>query len=170
QRKMLLELLLRDVEALDEITGRNLCLRVVAALVEEVGEQRLQNREAFRRDRGRGALDRLFVVPVRLGGEAPRLLLVPLADEPQRARKLTAKLLGLARNRAPVLAQHPRTEECQARVLGHEDSVLDPAAAAVGALHPPRGVAADFDPGFADRIADLPGRAAAVLVDVELRR
>src|SRR5207248_2112957 len=42
QREVLLELLGRDVEALDEIGGRDLRLGLVAALVEQVGEQCLR--------------------------------------------------------------------------------------------------------------------------------
>src|SRR5206468_56581 len=87
-----------------------------------------------------------------------------------RPGDLAAQVLGLARDRASVLTQNPRGEERQARVLGHEDAVLDLATAAVRALHPPGRVAADLDPRLADRIADLPGRPPAVLVDLELGR
>ena len=43
------------------------------------------------------------------------------------------------------------------------------AASSERALDPPGGVGRDRDPRLADDVADLPGRAAAVLVDVELR-
>src|SRR5207342_638972 len=79
-------------------------------------------------------------------------------------------LVRSLRRRAPVLAQEPRGEQRQARVLGDEDSGLDAAAVAVRPLHPPGGVASDLNARLADEIADLPGRAPAVAVDVELRR
>src|SRR5581483_6596934 len=49
-------------------------------------------------------------------------------------------------------------------------AVLDAAAVAVGALHPPGRIATALDSRLADRVADLPGRPAAVMVDVELGR
>src|SRR5204862_5659367 len=57
------------------------------------------------------------------------------------------------------------------RVLGHEHAaVLEAAGRSVRALHPPGGVAANLDPGLADEVADLPGRPAAELLDVEVGR
>src|ERR1051325_10461155 len=170
QREVLLELLLRDVEPLDEVGRRDLGVDVVAALVQEVGEQCLQHREPLRVHRGRRPLHLFLVVPVGLGSQARRLLLVLLADELERSRELAAQLLGLAGNRPPVVPQHPRREQPQARILGHEDAVLDTPAASVGALHPPGGVAADLDARLADGVADLPRGPAAILVDVQLGR
>ena len=67
-----------------------------------------------------------------------------------------------------VLTQDPPGELVEDRVLGHEHVALEPAGFAVHALDPPRGVVADLDPRLADDVADLPGRPAEVLVDVEL--
>src|SRR5919201_1909453 len=97
-----------------------------------------------------------------------RPALVPLADRPQGPGHLAAQLLRRLRHRAAVLPQHPRREQRKAGVLGREDPVVD--LRPEGALDPPRGVARDLDPCLADRLADLPRRAPAVAVDVELRR
>ena len=56
------------------------------------------------------------------------------------------------------------------RVLGHEGAVLHAAVLSVCPLDPPGGVVAHLDPGLAGQIADLPGRAVAERLDVELRR
>src|SRR5205085_10671884 len=74
------------------------------------------------------------------------------------------------RHRAPLLSQHPRGEELEARVLGDEDAVLEAPAAPVRALDPPGGVRRDRDPRLADDVADLPRRSADVARDLEVRR
>ena len=78
--------------------------------------------------------------------------------------------MGLERHGAPVLAQHPRRELGDRRVLRDEDVVLDAAGAPIGAPHPPGCVSAHLDPRFADEVADLPLRPASELADVEVRR
>ena len=61
QREVLLERLERDVETLDQLLRRELGLRVLAAAVEQVGEQRLQDGEALGMT-GRGRpLDRVLL-------------------------------------------------------------------------------------------------------------
>src|SRR4029450_9478567 len=74
------------------------------------------------------------------------------------------------RNRAPVLAQDPGGELPEVGVVRDEDVVLDLPEAPVEAVDPPRCVAADLNPGLPLRLADLPGRALAVLVRVEAFR
>src|SRR4029078_4002745 len=81
---------------------------------------------------------------------------------------LAPQLVGRLRHRAAVLAQDPRGEQPQARIVGYEDTVLD--LRAEGALHPPGGVAGDLDARLAGRVADLPRRPTPVAVDVELGR
>ena len=166
---MLLERLEGDVEAVDQLLGRELGLRVLAAAVEQVGQQCLEDGEALGMD-GRGRpLDRVLLgLRAALGGECVRCALVPLAHELQCPRDLFPQLVGRLRHRAAVLAQDPRGEQRQARVLGHEDAALD--LRAEGALDPPGRVAGDFDPRLPGGVADLPRRAAAVAVDVELGR
>ena len=82
-----------------------------------------------------------------------------------------AQLRRLERDRAAVLAEDPAREQRRRRVLGDEDVVLDAVAlAAEGALHPPRGVGRDLDARVPDDVAELPFRAAPVVLDVELGR
>ena len=57
QRQVLLELLVRDREPLDELVRRDRRLAAFAARREQVGEQRLQDAEALRRHRAGEALD-----------------------------------------------------------------------------------------------------------------
>src|SRR3954466_1754825 len=54
QLQVLLELLLGNVEAVDDLAGRNDCVMSLATGGEEVSEQRLQNREALRYHRPGG--------------------------------------------------------------------------------------------------------------------
>ena len=82
-----------------------------------------------------------------------------------------AKLRGLERDRAAVLAKDPAREQQRGRVLGDEDVVLDLVSlAAEGALHPPRRVGRNLDAGVPDDVAELPFGAATVVLDVELGR
>src|SRR5205823_10711352 len=131
-------------------------------------EQCLEDGETFRRYRAGGALDRRFAVSDRLGGELRQRALVALAYSAQALRDLPAERRWGLRNRAAVLAQDPRGELRKARVPRDEDTVLDLAAVAVGALDPLGRVAGDLDLRLADERADLPGGAAAILVDLEL--
>ena len=149
--------------------GNSACA-VLPAAGEQVREQRLEHREALGVDRRRRAVDLLLDEAGGRGREPLRLALVALADEPKAPRDLAPQLFGGLRHRSSVLAQHPGGQERQARVVGHEDAVLDATAVAVRPLDPPRGVAADLDSRLADRLADLPGRTSAVAVDVEIGR
>ena len=89
---------------------------------------------------------------------------------PQRLRHVSFQLGRLERHRAAVLAQHPGRELGDGGVVGDENAVLEPSRLAVGAPHPPGGVATHVDPRGADDVADLPGRPAAIELDVEVRR
>ena len=93
-----------------------------------------------------------------------------LADLAKRRADDAAKLVRLDRPRAAVLAQDPRREQGQRRVRRDEDVVLEPSVVAELALHPPRGVWRHLDPRFAGRVADLPVRPSAMVVDLELGR
>ena len=111
----------------------------VAAAGEQVGEQRLEDAEALRRDRARRAARSASRPPARLsaatsGGSA----VVALADELERARDLAAQLGRLERHGAPVLAQDPRGERPRFEYVGDEDAVLDPAVRAVERARPTR--------------------------------
>src|SRR5581483_5211443 len=155
-----------------ELSDGDVGVGVVAARGEEVGEEGLEDREPLGRDRARRTLGR------RLGGRRRcelawrlrRRALVPVAHATERGRDLAPQLVRLERDRAAVLLQHPRREPRQRRVLGDEDAVLEAAGGAVGALHPPGGLAGNLDARLADDGADLPRRTAAVGLDVELRR
>src|SRR5205823_11572304 len=85
-----------------------------------------------------------------------------------RARNLAAELFRLERDGAAVLPQNPRRELGEGGEIGDEHAVFETAGVAVGALYPPRGVAAHLDACLADRLADLPGRASAKLLDIEI--
>ena len=83
----------------------------------------------------------------------------------------STQLGRLERNGAPVLAEDPARQQVRRRVLGREDVAVDAVAvAAIGTLDPPGGVRRDLDRGAADDVAELPVGAAAVVLDVELRR
>ena len=142
-------------------------MRVVAAAVEQVREQRLEEAEALRRN---GAGRAFFLVGGRLGGEGGdlrRAPVVPLVHEVEVGAELAAELRRRERHRASVLAQDPGRELPEIRVVGEEDAVLDPAVASEQAVDPPGRVACDLDLGLALRLADLPWRALAVVLGVE---
>ena len=152
-----------------EIAGEDRRLAAFAAAREQVREQRLQHGEALRRHRPCGPLGAVVDVGCRrLLGERRRLAAVRLLHGAERARDLAPQRRRLDRHGAPVLAQHPRGEQRDRRVLGDEDVVLETTGLAVGALDPPGGVARDLDPRLAGDVADLPRRPAAVLLDVEV--
>ena len=169
---MLLELLARDREPVDELLRGDVRLAVVAAGREEVGEQRLQDAEALRRDRACRALgQRIGDLARDLGG---RLGSRAFVGPPRGARALghePAQLGRLERDGAAVLPQDPACEQGERRVLGDEHIVLEPVAGpVVHALHPPRGVRRNLDASLALHVAELPLGAAAVALDVELGR
>src|SRR4051812_26088038 len=95
---------------------------------------------------------------------------VALPHPPERRADLLLQLVRLEGYRAAVLAQHPRRELGYRGVLGDENVVLERPGRAVGAPNPPGRVAAHLDPRRAGGVADLPRRAAAVLVDIEVAR
>ena len=167
---MFLELVRRYVEAFDQFGGRDDSLLFLSALVEQVREQRLQNRKALGHY---GSGDALEVVPaarLRLRRQLAGSARVPVADEPQRPRHFAPELRRRGRRRAAILTQDPGCELAQVRVLGHEDAVLDATVLAVRPLDPPGRVVGDLDPRLAGEVADLPGRPVAVRLDLEFRR
>ena len=165
---MLLERLVGDVEALDEVGGRDLGLGPLAAAVEQVGEESLEDAEPLGRDGAGEALRLPGLVARELVRDRRRPPGMRLRDALQRALDLGPQLRRLERSGAAFLAQDPRGEQRQAGVLGDEDAVVEPARSSVHALDPPGRVVRDFDPRLAGDVADLPVRAAAVVVDVEV--
>ena len=147
--------------------------RVVAFAAggEQVGEERLQDGEALGHDRARRVVRPVASMrgTASRRGELRRRSLVAFANGAQCVGHFAAELVGLERDRPPVLAQDPGSELRQRRVAGDEDTVLELSGVAECALDPPGGVARKLDPRLADDVADLPRRPAAVLVDVELR-
>ena len=95
---------------------------------------------------------------------------MPLTYGTERLGDLTAELVGLDRDRAAVLPEHPGCELRERGVAGDEHAVLQLTRVAERALDPPSGVAGELDARFAHDVADLPRRPAAVLVDVEVGR
>ena len=88
QRQVLLERLGRDREALDQLARRDHGLALLAARGEQVGEQRLEDAEALRRDRARpGARRRLAPVLAALGGRLGRRALVRACARRGRPRR-----------------------------------------------------------------------------------
>jgi len=79
-----------------------------------------------------------------------------------------AEIVRLHWDRTTVLAQDPRRELLEARVLGEEAVAVEPACVAVGTLDPPGSVVTDLDARFADDVADLPRRSADEVVDPEV--
>jgi hypothetical protein len=167
---VLLERLGRDVEALGELGGGDQSLAVLAAAIEEVGEQRLEEAEALGRDRARRALLGVGLRLLDLGGKLGRLRLVSLLDALEIGAHDLPELGRRERHRAAVLPEDPGREQPQVRVFRNEDAVLDASVLAELALDPPGRVAGDLDLGVALDRADLPWRAQAVLVRVEVLR
>src|SRR5438034_5010605 len=168
--EMLFERLGRDVEALADVRGRDHGVRLVAAAVEEIREQRLQEPEALGRDRARRPL--LLVGSgfrgLRCDPRGP--LRVALLDEIEVRAHLAPQLRRRERHRPPILAQDPGRELPEVRVASDEDTVLDPPVATEQPVHPPRRVAGDLDLRLALRIADLPRRALTIVLGIEAFR
>src|SRR5262249_24606441 len=78
--------------------------------------------------------------------------------------------LASARAARPVPPRHPRGELGEGGVIGDDPVVLERSGRSVRAPYPPRRVAAHLDARGAGDVADLPRRAAAVLLDVEVGR
>src|SRR6185503_6702008 len=72
QREMLLELVRRDVEPLDQVGGVDNRFVALTAAVEKVGEQRLEHGEPLRRHRPRDPFELVLYARLRLGGELLR--------------------------------------------------------------------------------------------------
>src|SRR6266508_5374560 len=171
QLKVLLELLLRNVEAFDDLAGRDHSVALFPAGGEEIGEQSLQDGEALRDDRpGRPFAHGVDPGRRRLRCELRRCAHVALADRAERLGHLPAELVRLDGDRPSVLAEDPGSELRWRRILGDEDPVLELAGVSIRAFHPPGRVAGELDPGLAEDVADLPRRPAAVDVDVEVGR
>ena len=168
---MILELFARNVEAGRELVRVELGLAALAARVEEVGEQRLQDAEPLRGDRRCGALG--AVGGARHGfhaRELRRLALVRLANAAQALGTCHAQLVRLERDGTPILAQDPARERLDVGVLGLEDSVRERAGLGQRPVHPPRRVTVDLDARHAGDRPVLPLLSDAVRVDVEVGR
>ena len=112
QREVLLELLGRDREPLDELLRRDRRLALVTAGGEQIREQRLQDAEALRRDRAGGPLGgRVGLALDDLGGRRRRRALVRGARGARALDDETAQLRRLERDRAAVLAEDPAGEQ-----------------------------------------------------------
>ncbi len=171
QLQVLFELVLRNVEALDELRCRDDRARVLSAGGQEVGEQRLQDGEALGNNRARGPLSGAVRLDRRRFTRKRRWrALMKITHRPERLGDLAAQLVWLERDRASVLPQDPRRELGGGRKVRDEDVVLEPARVPVGTVDPPGGVAGELDARLADDVPDLPGRPAAVPVDVEVDR
>ena len=99
----------------------------------------------------------------------PRARRAPRERPRPTSRRSSEGSSGIAR---PSWRRIQRASRCGRRVLRLEDVALDTVAlAAVRALDPPGGVGRDLDRRVpADDVAELPVGAAAVVLDVELRR
>ncbi len=170
QRQVLLEELLRDREALDELVCRDDRLALVPAGREQVREQRLQHAEALRRHRAGRALERLGLLARRRGSRRlGRLALVRLDDLVEPLVDELDELRRIERPGPPFLAEHPAREVTELGVARGEDPVLD-APALDHALHPPGGVRVQLDLRLADDLSELPLVLAAVLRGLEVLR
>ena len=108
---MVLELLRRDMEAIDEVLSGDLGIPIVAARGQQVREQGLQDGEPLRRDgTGRTLARSVPIAPFRFGGNRRRLAAVDRADLAQTVGDFAAQVIRLDRNCTAVLAQHPRGE------------------------------------------------------------
>jgi hypothetical protein len=165
---VLLERLGRDVEALGELGGGDHGLAVLTAAIEEVGEQRLEEAEALGRDGARRPLLGVGLRLLDLGGDLRRFRLVPLLYPFQVGSHELPELRRRERHRTAVLAQDPGREQPQVRVFRDEDALVHAAVLAKLTLDPPGRVTADLDLRLALDRADLPRRAEAVLVRVEV--
>src|SRR6266540_3650784 len=168
--EVLLQRLGRDVEALHDVGGGYHRLRVLAAAVEQVCEERLEQAEALGWHRARGPLVDLALRLLRIGRDPRQLSLVPLLDELQIGANDPSQLGRGHRNRATVLAEDPRGEPAEVGVAGDEHAVFEASMRAEGTLDPPGRVAPDLDAGLALNLAHLPVRPEPVGVGVEVGR
>ena len=168
---MFLQLLGRNLEALDDIGRGDDRVLLVAARGEQEGQERLQQPEPLRRHRpGRALGDRLRLPDRNLAGRPRWRTFVTRPYAAQAVGDLAPEIGRRDRHGTTVLAQNPRGEHRQARVRGDEDPVLEAPAAAERALDPPGRFGTNLDSGFTGLVAELPGGAPAKGVDVELRR
>jgi len=168
---VLLERVLRDAEAVDELARRDLGGAFVAALRQEVREQRLEHGETLGHYGPGGPVTRAVLDgDGRLARDPRQRAFVCGANLAHGVRDLAPELVRLERDRATVLSQDPRGEQWDRRVRRDEHSVLDAADLPVRSLDPPGGVPDDLDPCLADDVTDLPRRLTAIVVDVEVGR
>jgi len=169
---MLLELLRRDREPLDELGRREDAVSPVPTGREKVCEQRLEDAEALR---GHGPGGPVDGCGDHAGlGRAGRCGGCAFMRGPRRARALDdepAELGGLEGERAAVLTEDPAREQLRRCVPRREHVSIDVVAlAAVRALDPPGGVGRNFDSRFPDVVPELPLGAPAVQLDIEVGR
>src|SRR5262249_35515225 len=167
---MLLDLVRRDVEALDQVGSVDNRLVALPAAVEQVCEQCLEHGEPFRRNRPRDPLELVPHARLRLRGELLGRSLMPVTDEAQCSGDLPPQLWRRDGRGPPVLTSDPGSELPRARIFGHEEAVFDAAVLPVRPLDPPGRVVGDLDARLAGDVADLPRRAVAVGLELEIRR
>ena len=171
EREVILQVLVGDAKALDDLRRLDGRLPILAAAREQVREQSLEHCEPLRCYRAcrplagavRRRSGRLACQPGRLAG-------MGRVHGFERARNLAPQLGRIERHRPAVLPEHPRREHRQRRIVRDEDAVLESSGVAVGALEPPGRVAGHLDSRLALDFADLPRWMSAVLVDVEVGR
>ncbi len=168
--EVVVQLVGRDLEALDDLVRRDPGRGRVSAACEQECEQRLEDAEALRRDGPCRPLERFRLLSRR--GCARRLRrLAPVGlDHLVDSRADEVDELGRReRARAAFLAEHPARELAELRVLRGEDAVLH-TPAVDHALDPPGGVCVELDRRLADRVAELPVLLAPVLGRLEFLR
>src|SRR5260221_11474439 len=131
-------------EAFEQLGFRNLCVLLLAALREQICEQRLEHREPLWSHRPGEAFDRLDgdASLRRLAGRLRSRAFVALAHALQRSRNFAAQLLRPQRDGAAVLLQDPRGELGEGGEIGDEHAVFKAARVAVRTRYPPGCVAA----------------------------
>ena len=102
--QVVVELVVGDVEAVDELLCRDRRPRLVAAAGEQVGEERLQDAEALGRERAGGALELLRLGQRLRPRRLRRLALVPFDDTVEPGSDFVHELGGCDRPCAPLLA------------------------------------------------------------------
>ena len=168
---MLLELILRNAEALDDFGSRDRCVLVVAAGREQEGEEGLQDGEPLRRDRpgeSLGSHDFNAERGRKLGHG--RLSRVRLLDGAQCFGTQLTQFGRSGRHCATILAEHPGAEVAETRYGCHELLALDAAAVAIEAIDPPGGGWCHAYACLSGDLAALPRRDAAIQLDVEVGR
>ncbi len=173
EREVLLELLVRNLEALDEVGGRDDGLALVAAGGEQVGEERLEEAEALRRHRPGGPLrDGIH----RLGGDlAGRAWRAAPSWRARTRRRLSAT--SRRRSGGETGTARPSWRSTHEASIGRlaysvtKTPVLEPAARGPNARSTHQAVSGRTSMRASPTgVAELPGGTAAERVDVELGR